>query len=276
MSKTVIKVEKIGKEYGFGENQPHMLLRESINRFLTRPFRRFFPQENETTLQDQTFWALKGISFEVKAGETVGIIGPNGAGKSTLLKLISRITLPTEGHIEIYGRVDSLLGVGMGLHREFTGRENIFLMGSILGMNWSEIRRKLDDIISFADVGNYIDTPVKYYSNGMVVRLGFSVAVHLDPEILIIDEVLSVGDAAFQQKCFAKITEVTSRGLAILLVSHNMEMVRTLCNSAHLIEGGRIVVSGDVEKVVSAYLEKVEGESSADGANKVTLGNISG
>lgn len=271
MSKTVIKVEKLGKKYDLGENQPHMLLRESINRFLTRPFRRFFPPEDENPFQNPAFWALKDISFEVKAGETVGIIGPNGAGKSTLLKIISRITLPTEGNIEIFGRVDSLLGVGMGLHREFTGRENIFLMGSILGMKRSEIRRKFDDIISFADIGNYIDTPVKYYSNGMVVRLGFSVSVHLDPEILIIDEVLSVGDAAFQQKCFTKITEVASRGLAILMVSHNMELVRTLCNRAHLIEGGRIVASGDVEKVISTYLEKVEGESPTDGVDEATL-----
>lgn len=205
-------------------------------------------------LADDEIWALRDISFQVKRGEILGIIGRNGAGKSTLLKILSRVTAPTSGEVKVKGRIASLLEVGTGFHPELTGRENIFLNGAILGMTKAEIRRKLDEIIAFAEVEKYIDTPVKRYSSGMYVRLAFAVAAHLDPEILIVDEVLAVGDAAFQKKCLGKMGDVARGGRTVLFVSHNMTAVKTLCSRGVLLDQGAIQVSGEISDVVNAYI----------------------
>jgi lipopolysaccharide transport system ATP-binding protein len=210
-----------------------------------------------------TFWALRNVSFEVKRGDVVGIIGKNGAGKSTLLKILSRITEPTEGRAEIYGRLSSLLEVGTGFHRELTGRENIYLNGAILGMRKAEIDRKFDDIVSFADIEKFIDTPVKHYSSGMYVRLAFAVAAHLEPEILVIDEVLAVGDVGFQQKCLGKMGEVASQGRTVLFVSHNMAAVENLCTRAFMLQEGQLVFGGSTKETISHYLRFVSEEHSA-------------
>ena len=204
-----------------------------------------------------TIWALKDVSFEVKHGEVVGFIGRNGAGKSTLLKILSRITEPTSGRVEIYGRVGSLLEVGTGFHGELTGRENIYLNGAILGMKKSEIDKKFDDIVGFSEIEKFIDTPVKRYSSGMYVRLAFAVAAHLDPEILIVDEVLSVGDVAFQKKCIGKIEDVAKGGRTVLFVSHNMQAVSGMCNLAVALDQGRITHVGEASKVILNYLKEV-------------------
>ncbi len=204
--------------------------------------------------REEEFWALRGVSFEVKQGEVVGIIGRNGAGKSTLLKILSRITDPTEGRVRIRGRVASLLEVGTGFHPELTGRENIFLNGAVLGMTRAEIRRKFDDIVAFAEVEKFIDTPVKRYSSGMYVRLAFAVAAHLEPEILVVDEVLAVGDAAFQMKCLGKMHEVSKGGRTVLFVSHNMGAIRNLCSEVFWLSEGKIETSGSSAKVVDQYL----------------------
>src|SRR5262245_52345252 len=201
-----------------------------------------------------TFWALKDVSFEVKRGEVVGIIGRNGAGKSTLLKILSRIVEPTTGRAEIHGRVGSLLEVGTGFHPELTGRDNIYLNGAILGMKRVEIRRKFDEIVAFADIERFLDTPVKRYSSGMYVRLAFAVAAHLDPEVLIVDEVLAVGDGAFQKKCLGKMQDVASGGRTVLFVSHNMAAVSRLCSRGILLRQGRVVADGRIAQVVSTYL----------------------
>lgn len=203
----------------------------------------------------EEFWALREVSFTVVPGETVGIIGPNGAGKSTVLKLISRILEPTSGRIEVRGRVGGLLELGAGFHPDLTGRENIYLNGSILGLSRAEIRRKLDDIIGFAELERFIDVPVKHYSSGMYVRLGFSVAVHTDPEILLVDEVLAVGDAAFQRKCLERIDALRREGVTILFVSHSTDAVRTLCSRALWLHEGRLVADGAAEAVVARYLD---------------------
>jgi lipopolysaccharide transport system ATP-binding protein len=208
----------------------------------------------ETYERDDTFWALNDVSFEVKRGEVVGIIGRNGAGKSTLLKILSRITEPTRGKAELHGRVGSLLEVGTGFHPELTGRENIYLSGAVLGMSRFEINRQFDEIVSFSGVTKFIDTPVKRYSSGMNVRLGFAVAAHLEPEILLVDEVLAVGDAAFQQKCLGKMGDVANSGRTVLFVSHNMAAVANLCTSAILLEQGEITFNGQTNSVVEAYL----------------------
>jgi lipopolysaccharide transport system ATP-binding protein len=226
---------------------------------------------------------LKDVSFEVEPGEVVGIIGRNGAGKSTLLKILSRITKPTEGMVEIHGRVGSLLEVGTGFHPELTGRENIYLNGSILGMRKAEIDRKFDEIVAFAEVEEFIDTPVKRYSSGMYVRLAFAVAAHLEPEILVIDEVLAVGDAAFQKKCLGKMGDVAKEGRTVLFVSHNMQAVQSLCRRAILIEAGRVVATGGAKAVVSRYLASISEmgsemkwpEASAPGNNEIRLTSLS-
>src|SRR5438105_4035108 len=203
----------------------------------------------------EIFWALRDISFEVKRGEMLGIIGSNGAGKSTLLKILNRITEPTTGGVDIYGRVGALLEVGTGFHPELTGRENVFLNGAILGMSRAEIRRKFDEIVAFAEVERFLDTPVKRYSSGMYVRLAFAVAAHLDPEILLIDEVLAVGDAEFQKKCLAKMEDVaTNEGRTVIFVSHNMDAVCHLCSRCILLRNGEIEKSGDATEVVADYL----------------------
>ena len=202
----------------------------------------------------EDIWALRGVDFGIRQGEVVGIIGRNGSGKSTLLKILSRITEPTEGRVSIRGRVSSLLEVGTGFHPELTGRENIFLNGAILGMTRAEIRRKFDEIVAFAEIEKFLDTPVKRYSSGMYVRLAFAVAAHLEPEILLVDEILAVGDAAFQSKCIGKMQRVAREGRTVLFVSHNMAAVRNLCRSVMWIDCGRIVRSGNIQQIVTAYL----------------------
>jgi lipopolysaccharide transport system ATP-binding protein len=205
---------------------------------------------------DELFWALQGVSFEVRPGEIVGIIGPNGAGKSTLLKIISRIIKPSSGEVNIFGRVGSLLEIGTGFHPDLSGRENVFLNGAILGMSRREMRRKFDDIVAFAEVERFIDTPVKYYSTGMYMRLAFAVAAHFEPEVLILDEVLSVGDAAFQRKCLEKMQRVSEQGRTIFFVSHDLMSVRQFCSRALLIDAGRLIADGDVSAVIAGYLER--------------------
>ncbi len=201
-----------------------------------------------------TIWALKDVSFEIKRGEVVGVIGRNGAGKTTLLKIFSRITAPTEGEAEIRGRVGSLLEVGTGFHPELTGRENIYLNGAILGMRKAEIERKFDEIVAFAEIEKFIDTPVKRYSSGMYVRLAFAVAAHLEPEILVVDEVLAVGDVEFQKKCLGKVNDVAQQGRTVLFVSHNMAAVRALCNRGLILRSGRLTLDTDVESAIATYL----------------------
>ncbi|MCM8784624.1 MAG: ABC transporter ATP-binding protein, partial [Candidatus Omnitrophica bacterium] len=209
---TAIKVENLSKKYKIGERLPYKTIREEIIKFFKK----------ERKKNDQYIWALKNISFEINKGEVVGIIGPNGAGKTTLLKILSKITEPTDGYAEIYGKVGSLLEVGIGFHPELTGRENIYLNGAILGMRKTEIDKKFDEIVSFAEIEKFLDTPVKYYSSGMYVRLAFSVAAHLEPDILLVDEVLAVGDISFQKKSLGKMEGLTKEGRTILFVSHNM------------------------------------------------------
>ncbi|MDX6617501.1 MAG: lipopolysaccharide transport system ATP-binding protein [Solirubrobacterales bacterium] len=241
-----IKVENLGKRYEIGDDDAgYELLTETISHWV-RTFGRG-PKHKE-------FWALKNINFEVRRGETLGIIGHNGAGKSTLLKILSRITLPTEGRAVLHGRVGALLEVGTGFHQELTGRENIFLNGAILNMSRAEIIRKFDEIVEFADIGPFIDTPVKRYSSGMQMRLAFSVAAHLEPEILIVDEVLSVGDLAFQEKCLGRMEQVSREGRTVVFISHNLGSVLALCDSAIMLSKGEIASTGSVRKVVDDYV----------------------
>lgn len=257
MSKTVIRVEHLSKAYriGVAEKKSDTIAGAVFNAIQT-PFRNFKNLRNLRALEreeDSVFWALKDINFEVKEGEVLGIIGHNGAGKSTLLKILSRITEPTEGRVTIHGRVSSLLEVGTGFHPDLTGRENIYMNGTILGMRKKEIDAKLDEIIAFSGISKYIDTPVKRYSSGMTVRLAFSVAAHLEPEILIIDEVLAVGDAEFQNKCLGKMDDVAKHGRTILFVSHNLGFVSSLCNRGLLLKEGEIAFSGGVRDCINSY-----------------------
>ncbi|MEW6336979.1 MAG: ABC transporter ATP-binding protein [Acidobacteriota bacterium] len=247
MSRPTIRVEGLGKQYRIGQRLPYKSLRESIMRALARGARLRPGRARET------IWALRDVSFEIGEGEVVGVIGRNGAGKSTLLKILSRITEPTEGRVELHGRVGSLLEVGTGFHQELTGRENIYLNGAILGMRKAEIERKFDEIVSFAEVEKFIDTPVKHYSSGMYLRLAFAVAAHLDPEILLVDEVLAVGDAAFQKKCLGKIGDVSRTGRTVLFVSHNMSALANLCRRI-LWLGGTLVRAGDAQAIIRDYL----------------------
>jgi len=247
----VISVENLSKRYVIGHEARHDNLRDTLQHTARKLWRRF---RWGTGFQTEEFWALRDVSFEVKQGEVVGIIGRNGAGKSTLLKILSRITEPTTGRISITGRVASLLEVGTGFHPELSGRENIFLNGAILGMKRTEIRRKFDEIVAFAEVEKFLDTPVKYYSSGMYVRLAFAVAAHLDPEILIVDEVLAVGDAEFQKKCLGKMGEVAEAGRTALFVSHNMASVQHLCTRGIVLAEGKIVTQGNTASAVQAYL----------------------
>lgn len=261
MADTVIRVENIWKQYRLGTIN-HGTLRADLASWWARLRGQEDPnlrigqtrQAADAAGSPDRFWALKDVSFEVKRGEVLGIIGNNGAGKSTLLKILSRVTTPTRGEIKVRGRIASLLEVGTGFHPELTGRENIFLNGAILGMRKDEIRRKLDEIIAFAEVEKFIDTPVKRYSSGMYVRLAFAVAAHLEPEILVVDEVLAVGDAEFQKKCLGKMGDVASHGRTVLFVSHNMESVRSLCNSGIILGNGEIVDAGNVESCIEHYI----------------------
>jgi len=252
MSEIAIRAEKLSKQYTISiGSRRHDTLRDQIVEGLKALARR----NGHPRPRRETFWALQDVSFEVKRGEVMGIIGPNGSGKSTLLKVLSRITEPTTGQAEIHGRVGSLLEVGTGFHQELTGRENIYLNGAILGMKKAEIDRKFDEILAFAGVERFIDTPVKRYSSGMYVRLAFSVAAHLEPEILLVDEVLAVGDAAFQRKCLGKLRDVTAQGRTVVFVSHNMAVVRNLCSRALLLQSGQVRAAGETEHVVQRYLE---------------------
>jgi lipopolysaccharide transport system ATP-binding protein len=259
MSEIAIRVDGLSKLYRIGAIQNrHDTLRdhlaESFKSLLRRNGRRLALSALPSGPSDNTIWALKDISFAVNRGEVVGIIGRNGAGKSTLLKILSRITEPTTGFAEIHGRVGSLLEVGTGFHAELTGRENIYLNGAILGMKKAEIERKFDEIVAFAEVEKFIDTPVKHYSSGMYLRLAFAVAAHLEPEILIVDEVLAVGDLSFQKKCLGKMGDVARRGRTVLFVSHNMTAIKSLCDRAILLDAGRVVGDGNVDEVVDTYL----------------------
>lgn len=252
MSDVAIRIEKLSKQFRIGaQRAQYETFRDQIVSGLSGMFRR------RTAAAGEVFWALKDVSLEIKRGEVVGLIGRNGAGKSTLLKILSRITEPSAGFADIHGRVASLLEVGTGFHGELSGRENIYLNGAILGMKRAEIRSKFDDIVEFADIGPFVDTPVKHYSSGMYVRLAFAVAAHLQPEILLVDEVLAVGDAAFQRKCLGKMGEVAKEGRTIIFVSHNMAAVESLCTGAHLISEGRIVRSGGTGEVIADYLSAV-------------------
>ncbi len=259
--KPAIRVENLSKLYriGMSDQVPYRTLRETIAAAATAPWRRLQQLWRQSPLPSDgnsrgTIWALKDASFEVQPGEVVGIIGRNGAGKSTLLKILSRITEPTSGRVHLRGRVGSLLEVGTGFHPELTGRENIFLNGAILGMSRREIGRKFDDIVEFAEIGQFLDTPVKHYSSGMYVRLAFAVAAHLDPEILFVDEVLAVGDIAFQEKCLGKMREVATQGRTILFVSHNMQAVSTLTKHCLWLSHGRCVGQGPTAQVIADYL----------------------
>jgi lipopolysaccharide transport system ATP-binding protein len=259
MSDTAISVKSLGKKYYIhqqqGQKEKYLSLRESIEADIAKACKRIFSKEQEFTVHNiRDFWALKDVSLEIKQGSRVGVIGSNGAGKSTFLKLLSRITEPTTGEINIKGRVSSLLEVGTGFHPELTGKENIYLNGSILGMRRAEINKKFDQIVAFAEVENFLDVPVKRYSSGMYVRLAFSVAAHLEPEILIIDEVLSVGDERFQKKCLGKIEKIGNEGRTIVYVSHQLSTVSSLCNHAILLNHGEVASEGAPSKVIFNYL----------------------
>lgn len=268
MSESVIRVENLGKKYiiGHQKRERYTALRDviahsakSLGRQFLKPFDKRF---TDPGLED--FWALKDVSLEIKRGDRVGIIGRNGAGKSTLLKILSRITEPTTGRITIKGRVASLLEVGTGFHPELTGRENIYLNGAILGMSKAEIKRKFDEIVAFSEVEKFLDTPVKHYSSGMYVRLAFAVAAHLEPEILVVDEVLAVGDMAFQKKCLGKMEDVAKQGRTVLFVSHNMAAITNLCRSSIFLNKGQIIFTGSANEVVSKYLSSLTEHSGGE------------
>jgi lipopolysaccharide transport system ATP-binding protein len=259
MSKPIIEIQGVGKRYRLGgKKERYLSLRDEIAKW-------FSPATRRARAAEEEFWALKDVGFSVEPGEAIGIIGRNGAGKSTLLKILSQITPPTEGKITMRGRVGSLLEVGTGFHPELTGRENIYMNGAILGMSRREIARKFDEIVAFAEMEKFLETPVKRYSSGMYVRLAFAVAAHLEPEILVVDEVLAVGDAAFQKKCLGKMGEVAKGGRTILFVSHNMAAVENLCDRVLLVSKGRIARDGDTDGTVAAYLGASEGINGAKG-----------
>jgi lipopolysaccharide transport system ATP-binding protein len=266
MNDVAIRCDQLAKQYQIGERESYQALRDVISDAVKAPFRRLRSalQGSANGKADRpNIWALQDVSFEIKRGEVVGVIGRNGAGKSTLLKILSRITEPTKGRAEIWGRVGSLLEVGTGFHPELTGRENIFLNGAILGMKKSEITRKFDEIVAFSEVEKFIDTPVKRYSSGMYVRLAFAVAAHMETEILMVDEVLAVGDTQFQKKCLGKMGDVAKHGRSILLVSHNMAAVHSLCTRAILIEDGRDVCDGSPLQVTRRYLTGIETQTNS-------------
>ena len=263
MSDIVIKAENLGKKYIIGHktNEKYFVLRDVMVQTAQGMWKKTkdLLKGRPVIIGDEyeEIWALKNVNFEVKQGEVIGIIGRNGAGKSTLLKILSRITEPTTGRVTIKGRVASLLEVGTGFHPELTGRENIYLNGAILGMSRAEIKKKFDEIVAFAEIEKYLDTPVKRYSSGMYVRLAFAVAAHLEPEILLVDEVLAVGDAAFQKKCLGKMGDVAKEGRTVLFVSHNMGAIENLCKKAFLLDAGRLICQGSSRHIINYYLETV-------------------
>jgi lipopolysaccharide transport system ATP-binding protein len=269
MSHIAIDVVGLSKKFHIGGLQKNYYrLTDQLVDMIAAPFRRagnlLRGHAGGAADLDETIWALKDVSFQVKSGEVVGIVGRNGAGKSTLLKIMSGISDPTEGYADIYGRVGSLLEVGTGFHPELTGRENIYLNGAILGMKKAEIERKLDEIVAFAEIDKFLDTPVKHYSSGMFVRLAFSVAAHLEPEILLVDEVLAVGDLAFQRKCLGKMDDVAQEGRTVLFVSHNMGLLQTLCKRGIFLQQGTVFTDGTITEAVDAYLQTLEQARSLD------------
>ena len=275
----VIEIRNISKRYQLGEKaQMYGSFREALGRGLRAPWKKRNSGSAGATPAKGSgeFWALKDVSFDVGKGETVALIGSNGAGKSTLLKIASRITDPTEGYIKVRGRMGSLLEVGTGFHPELTGRENIFLNGAILGMRKVEIESKFDEIVSFAGINQFLDTPVKRYSSGMYVRLAFSIAAHLDPEILIVDEVLAVGDVAFQKKCLGKMAEACSRARTVLFVSHNLAAVESLCSRGIVLHKGEVAYDGPSKEAIRFYLENLGGDSAASRSHMVDLGKAAG
>ena len=262
MSQLAIRVVDLSKEYHIGlKRRTDRTLREAVVDAVTGPLRRTAAllrgQATGAAELDASHWALRDVSFEVRPGEVIGVIGQNGAGKSTLLKILSRITEPSQGFAQIRGRIGSLLEVGTGFHQELTGRENVFLNGAILGMQKSEILRKFDEIVDFAEIDKFLDTPVKHYSSGMYMRLAFSVAAHLEPEILLVDEVLSVGDVAFQKKCLGKMNQVHRSGRTVLFVSHNMATIENLCTTTMVLNEGRVAFIGPSKQAVQFYLQKI-------------------
>ncbi len=269
MSDAAIQVNALGKRYRIGTRERYQTLRDRMTSAVTAPSRWFRSNGAKDSGNDAShFWALRNVSFELKRGEVLGLIGRNGAGKTTLLKILSRVTRPTEGFAEIYGRVGSLLEVGTGFHPELTGRENAFLNGAILGMGKKEIERKFDDIVEFAEVANFIDTPLKHYSSGMQMRLAFAIAAYFEPEILLVDEVLAVGDFAFQKKCLGKMGEVARAGRTIVLVSHQMNQIRRLCEKVIWMDGGTIRQSGPTAEVAGAYEAAVNSGSASSQENR--------
>ena len=276
MSDIVIRAVNLGKQFYLSKPAGRLGVKNLISGALRNPAR-LLKNVSDHRISSGKFWALQNVSFEVGPGQVVGFIGANGAGKSTLLKILSRVTLPTTGYAEIKGRVGSLLEVGTGFHEELTGRENVFLSGIILGMTKTDIRRKFDEIVAFSEVEAFLDEPVKSYSSGMQVRLGFSVAAHLEPEVLIVDEVLAVGDLAFQHKSMQKVADVARKGLAVLIVSHNMQSVQKLCDSVFLIQEGRIAASGKPEDVIAGYghsaFQKIHQGENSGGSAQATFTN---
>jgi lipopolysaccharide transport system ATP-binding protein len=293
MSNAIISIENLGKRYRINhlvDRPRYRALRDVITDSSKGLIARVFSQGRQSifgsssTVED--FWALRDVCMEIQQGEAVGIIGRNGAGKSTLLKVLSRITEPSEGRVRIKGRVASLLEVGTGFHPELTGRENVYLNGAILGMTKAEIRRKFDEIVAFADVEEFLDTPVKHYSSGMYVRLAFSVAAHMEPEILVVDEVLAVGDSAFQKKCLGKMDNIAGQGRTVLFVSHNMSVVQRLCQKSAMLSAGRLAYYGDTHEAVQLYLSGSKNSSSStvvsdkqhhpdfNGAKLIRLANV--
>jgi lipopolysaccharide transport system ATP-binding protein len=277
MSETAIAVHDLSKRYNIGPRQQQArTFREALSAAASSPYRRIqsvIRRAKNVADGDNVFWALKDVSFDIRQGEVVGVIGRNGAGKSTLLKILSRITRPTEGYVDISGRVGSLLEVGTGFHGELTGTQNIYLNGAILGMRKAEIRRQFDEIVAFAEIDTFLDTPVKHYSSGMYMRLAFAVAAHLNPEILLVDEVLAVGDAAFQKKCLGKMDTVAKEGRTVLFVSHSMPAVQSLCSRCLFLEAGRVKVFGSLSECIRTYHQAMEeGQRIPNG--EVTLTNL--
>jgi lipopolysaccharide transport system ATP-binding protein len=272
MDDTVIKVERLSKRYEIDRQRTNVDgFSHAVEAMVRAPLRWLRDRRERMHRRRDEFWALRDVSFDVRQGEIVGIIGRNGAGKSTVLKILSRITEPTEGTITLEGRVASLLEVGTGFHKELTGRENIFLNGAILGMSNIEIKRKFDEIVAFSEIERFLDTPVKRFSSGMYVRLAFAVAAHLDSEILVVDEVLAVGDAEFQKKCIGKMSDVRSGGRTILFVSHNMAAVRTLCTRGILLSNGAVAYMGDTERCIQEYENTMASPSSGRWVRQIPL-----
>jgi lipopolysaccharide transport system ATP-binding protein len=259
VAKISVRAKNVSKRYRIGQKEGYHLLRETLATAFRSPLQVFSGGRSPDEVAKEAIWALDGVSFEIEAGEVVGIIGRNGAGKTTLLKILSRITVPTRGEVDLHGRVGALLEVGTGFHGELTGRENIYFNGAVLGMKKAEIDRNFDAIVAFAEVEKFLDTPVKHYSTGMHMRLGFSVAAHLEPEILLVDEVLAVGDAGFQRKCLSKMDEVGKAGRTVLLVSHNISSILRLCDRVILLERGGIAADGPPQEVATRYLSSGSG-----------------